>query len=103
MVLYLLASYSYNDTCVVEGDEYRFGEKIFPSYTCLECVCQKGFVEGKYELPFCKNALCREQLRSHGPSIQASCAPVYSKSEPRGILCCSQNWLCRETFCRYLY
>ncbi|XP_063913708.1 uncharacterized protein LOC135130280 isoform X3 [Zophobas morio] len=92
----ICSSNDYTHTCVVEGNEYRVGQKFWPSYTCLECVCQKGFVRGKFEAPFCKSRLCGEQLDKNGPSIQASCAPLYSKYEPRGILCCPEDWICPD-------
>ncbi|KAJ3656141.1 hypothetical protein Zmor_015239 [Zophobas morio] len=84
------------DTCVVEGNEYKVGQKFWPSHTCLECVCQKGFIKGKFEAPFCQSRLCGEQLDRHGPSIQASCAPLYGKHESRGIVCCPKDWICPD-------
>ena len=100
--LYLSAPFDDTDTCVVEGNEYKVGQKFWPSHTCLECVCQKGFIKGKFEAPFCQSRLCGEQLDRHGPSIQASCAPLYGKHESRGIVCCPKDWICREIFfCTY--
>ncbi|KAJ3656142.1 hypothetical protein Zmor_015240 [Zophobas morio] len=81
------------EKCEVEGTVYKEGEMFYPSDTCLNCVCGKGF-EGKFEAPFCKRRSCGQQLRNSGGKIQASCAPVYGKKFHKKDLCCPDDWIC---------
>ncbi|XP_063916798.1 uncharacterized protein LOC135132598 [Zophobas morio] len=87
----------FNDTttCVIDGTEYKAGQKFFPKDSCYACLCQKGF-NGKFEAPFCKRRGCDAQVK-HQEQIQKSCAGVYLKTHNEGeARCCPSQWTCHD-------
>ncbi|XP_044267331.1 uncharacterized protein LOC123013070 [Tribolium madens] len=82
--------------CVVNGKEFKEGDKFYPDNTCFDCVCRKGF-NGKFEEPFCRRRWCGQQLRQTGTHIQDSCAPYYRvETEGDHVVCCPDDWICPE-------
>ncbi|XP_068914613.1 uncharacterized protein [Tenebrio molitor] len=87
----------FNDTttCVVDGVEYKAGERFFPKDSCYACLCQKGF-NGKFEAPYCKRSGCDAQVK-HQSATQKSCAPLYIKRTGDGDKkCCPREWTCPD-------
>ncbi|XP_044252707.1 uncharacterized protein LOC123003782 isoform X1 [Tribolium madens] len=79
--------------CIIDGKEYKEGERFYPEKTCLRCICQKGF-KGKLEEPFCKRKTCDVQLEKSVQDFYQACAPLYG---PKGeVLCCPFGWICPD-------
>lgn len=89
----ILAPYNNVEKCIIDGKEFKEGERFYPENTCLRCICQKGF-KGKLEKPFCERKACDIQLEKSIQNFYQGCAPLYGPKA--NVLCCPFGWICRK-------
>lgn len=84
--------------CHVEGRSYHIGERIYPTDSCLMCLCTQNFDN---KTLFAENSNCIQincGIEHDLHHIRAGCVPVYYKTST----CCPIDIKCRK-FYQFLY
>ncbi|XP_050298018.1 uncharacterized protein LOC126737252 [Anthonomus grandis grandis] len=82
------------ETCVVDGTEYKLGQKFYPKNECLTCVCHEDF-NGEFDEKTCQKSNCNVQVR-FTEELTKKCAPAYFNFHSEEALCCPDTFVCPD-------